>query len=198
MDCQPGDFRWLPQCSSGVCISNESILVGLNVKPQVMKMINERKCRYLGHIVRGERYEYQCLLLEGTVDGKRGRGRPRNTLTPLPPPKKKWPNPTRSQDNPRVIIKSPKIWPIWTSPPSTHTHTHTHTHEKKSLATGLETGWELTMLLRFERHKIAISGGPWSPSPWWIWNPWLIDWLFVCMGEYTRFTTLRFFKVVSF
>ena len=60
-------------------ISNESILVGLNVKPQLMKMVKERKCRYFGHIVRGERYEYQRLLLEGTVDGKRGRGRPRNT-----------------------------------------------------------------------------------------------------------------------
>ena len=29
--------------------------------------------------MRGERYEYQRLLLEGTVEGKRGRGRPRNT-----------------------------------------------------------------------------------------------------------------------
>ena len=27
----------------------------------------------------GERYEYHRLLLEGTVDGKRGLGRPRNT-----------------------------------------------------------------------------------------------------------------------
>ena len=27
-----------------------------------------------------------------------------------------------------------------------------------------ETGWELTMLLQFERHKIAISGSPWSPK----------------------------------
>ena len=26
-----------------------------------------------------------------------------------PPPPPKWPNPTRSQDNPRVIIKGPKI-----------------------------------------------------------------------------------------
>ena len=42
-------------------------------------MIKERKCRCFGHIVRGERYEYQRLLLEGTVDGKRGRGRPRKT-----------------------------------------------------------------------------------------------------------------------
>ena len=27
-----------------------------------------------------------------------------------------------------------------------------------------ETEWESTMLLRLERHKIAISGGPWSPK----------------------------------
>ena len=42
-------------------------------------------------------------------------------------PPTKWPNPTRSQDNPRIIIKGPKIWPIW-SPP------------QKSLATGLKFG----------------------------------------------------------
>ena len=44
-----------------------------------MKMIKESKSRYFGHIVRGERYEYQRLLLEGTVDGKRVGGRPNNT-----------------------------------------------------------------------------------------------------------------------
>ena len=27
-----------------------------------------------------------------------------------------------------------------------------------------ETGWELTMLLLFERHKTEISGNPWSPK----------------------------------
>ena len=105
-------YRRMLKISYQQHISNESILVGLNVKPQLMKMVKERKCRYFGHIVRGERYEYQRLLLEGTVDGKRGRGRPRNT---------------------------------WFSKTS-------------------ETGWELTMLLWFERHKIAISGGPWSPK----------------------------------
>ena len=64
---------------TGYLENNESILVGLNVRPQLMKTIKERKCRYFGHIVRGERYEYQRLLLEFTVDGKRGRGRPRTT-----------------------------------------------------------------------------------------------------------------------
>ena len=72
-------YRRMLKISYQQHISNESILVGLNVKPQLMKMVKERKCRYFGHIVRGERYEYQRLLLEGTVDCKRGRGRPRNT-----------------------------------------------------------------------------------------------------------------------
>ena len=71
-------YRRMLKISYQQHISNESFLVGLNVKPQLMKMIKERKCRYFVHIVRGERYEYQRLLPEGTVDGKRGRGRPRN------------------------------------------------------------------------------------------------------------------------
>ena len=37
-----------------------------------------KKCSYVAHILRGERYEYQCLLLESTVHPKRGRGRIRN------------------------------------------------------------------------------------------------------------------------
>ena len=44
-----------------------------------MNMVKERKYRYFGHIVRGERYEYQHLLLEGIVDGNRGQGKPGNT-----------------------------------------------------------------------------------------------------------------------
>ena len=69
-------YRRMLKISCQQHISNEYILVGL--RPQLMKMVEERKCRYFGHIVRGERCEYQRLLLEGTVDGKRGR-RPRNT-----------------------------------------------------------------------------------------------------------------------
>ena len=45
-------------------------------------LLNTLHVCYLSHnglsfVVRGERYEYQRLLLEGTVDGKRGQGRPR-------------------------------------------------------------------------------------------------------------------------
>ena len=40
-----------------------------------MKMIKEES----EDILKGEMYKYQCLLLEGTVYGKKGQGRPRNT-----------------------------------------------------------------------------------------------------------------------
>ena len=41
-----------------------------------------------------------------------------------------------------------------------------------------ETGWKLIMLLWLESHKIAISGGPWSPKSPMDMEPgidWLID-----------------------
>ena len=91
-------YRRMLKISYQQHISNDDILVGLNVRPQLMKMIKERKCRYFGHIVRGERCEYQRLLLEGTVGGKKGR----------------------------------------------------EDHGTLASATS-ETGWELTMLLRFEK-----------------------------------------------
>ena len=72
-------YRRLLKISYMQHISYEDILVGLNVRPQLLQMIKERNCRYFGHILKGERYEYQHLLLEGKVDGTRGRGRPWNT-----------------------------------------------------------------------------------------------------------------------
>ena len=51
-------YRRMLKISYQQHISNEDILVDLNVRPQLMKMIKERKSRYFWHIVRGGRYEY--------------------------------------------------------------------------------------------------------------------------------------------
>jgi len=72
-------YRRMMRISYKDHISNESILAGLCEKPKLMRMIKQRKCKYFGHILRGEGHKYQRLLLEGRVNGKRGRGRPRNT-----------------------------------------------------------------------------------------------------------------------
>ena len=66
-----------------------------------------------------------CWWVESYLDSRSrtvARGGARGVIWPPT----KWPNPTRSQDNPRVIIKGPKIWPIWPPP-------------QRSLA----TGWDL-------------------------------------------------------
>ena len=39
----------------------------------------KRKCQYFGHIIRGD--GIQRLLMEGRINGRRGRGRPRTMWT---------------------------------------------------------------------------------------------------------------------
>ena len=41
-----------------------------------------------------------------------------------------------------------------------------------------QTGWKATMPLWLERHKIAISGGPWSPKSLMDMEP-VIDWVYI-------------------
>ena len=58
-------------------VTNEEILKRVNEKKKLLQEIKSRKMQYMGHILRS-----QCLqkqLLEGKVEGRRKRGRPRNT-----------------------------------------------------------------------------------------------------------------------
>ena len=48
-------------------------------KPKLLNTIKKRKYQYFGHIIRGN--EVQRLLMEGRINGKRGRGRPRTMRT---------------------------------------------------------------------------------------------------------------------
>ena len=48
-------YRRMLKMSYQQHISNESILVGLNVRPQLMKMIKERKCKYFGAYCKGRK-----------------------------------------------------------------------------------------------------------------------------------------------
>ncbi|KAG1669601.1 NADPH oxidase 5 [Nymphon striatum] len=56
--------------------TNEFVLRKIEAKRPLMNTIKKRKCTYFGHIMRKED-DLQRLLLEGKIQGRRGRGRPR-------------------------------------------------------------------------------------------------------------------------
>ncbi|GFS11015.1 endonuclease-reverse transcriptase [Elysia marginata] len=60
--------------------TNQNILQELGMKErQLLKNIKQQKLKYFGHVVRHNNLEKLCL--EGAVEGRRGRGRPRRRWT---------------------------------------------------------------------------------------------------------------------
>ena len=57
--------------------TNEEVLNMLSTEKQLLSNIVKRKCKYFGHLVRHN--ELQRQLLEGKINGKRSRRRPRIT-----------------------------------------------------------------------------------------------------------------------
>ena len=57
--------------------TNEEVMRAANHKRSMKEEIIKRKARYLGHILRKNGIQRQ--LMEATVVGSRGRGRPRHT-----------------------------------------------------------------------------------------------------------------------
>ena len=57
--------------------TNEEVLDMLHTEEQLLSNIVKRKCQYFGHLIRQN--ELQRQLLEGKINGKRSRGRPRIT-----------------------------------------------------------------------------------------------------------------------
>ena len=59
--------------------TNGEVLHKMKTKRSLLNNIKKRKCQYFGHIIRGN--EVQRLLMEGRINGRRGRGRPRTMWT---------------------------------------------------------------------------------------------------------------------
>src|SRR6476469_3238828 len=57
--------------------TNEQVLSSMNKKRSLIKTIWDRKMNWIGHVVMGD--GLMKLVLEGRMDGKRPRGRPRMT-----------------------------------------------------------------------------------------------------------------------
>ena len=68
-------FRWIGNISWKDKVSNENVLKKINTKRSLLKDIQKRKLRYYGHIKRKE--NLLTTILEGKMEGKRPRGRPR-------------------------------------------------------------------------------------------------------------------------
>ena len=59
--------------------TNGEVLHKMKTKRSLLNTIKKRKCQYFGHIIRGN--GVQRLLMEGRINGRRGRGRPRTMWT---------------------------------------------------------------------------------------------------------------------
>ena len=59
--------------------TNADVLHKMKTKRSLLNTIKKRKCQYFGHIIR--RDGIQRLLMEGRINGRRGRGRPRTMWT---------------------------------------------------------------------------------------------------------------------
>ena len=56
--------------------TNESVLEELLTSQTLLKDINRRKLKYLGHAIRNPRTDLMASIFQGRVEGKRNRGRP--------------------------------------------------------------------------------------------------------------------------
>lgn len=60
-------------------ITNDEVLQRMQKQKEILNTIKERKMQYLGHVMRGGRYEILRLIIEGKVQGKRSVGRRQNS-----------------------------------------------------------------------------------------------------------------------
>ncbi|KAG1676596.1 putative uncharacterized transposon-derived protein F52C9.6 [Nymphon striatum] len=60
-------------------VTNEMVEEKMGCKRELVTGIGQRKMRFAGHVLRGSSGELANLVLDGTIDGKRDRGRQRKT-----------------------------------------------------------------------------------------------------------------------
>ena len=60
-------------------VTNEEVLRRIGTGREILIQFKTRKLQYLGHLMRHNKSQIQ--LMEGNIEGRRSRGRPRNTWT---------------------------------------------------------------------------------------------------------------------
>ena len=56
-------------------VSNSEVLRRAKTERELLRCIKVRKLSYLGHVMRGERFNLLRLIIEGKIEGRRGVGR---------------------------------------------------------------------------------------------------------------------------
>ncbi len=62
-------------------VTNNEVLVRMKKDRELLFTLKKRKLTYLGHVLRGEKYEILRVILEGKIVGKRSVGRRQNSWT---------------------------------------------------------------------------------------------------------------------
>ena len=63
--------------------TNESVWLELIIEKSLMKEMNKRRLRYIGHAVRSQKTDLMSTALMGRVEGCKKRGRPPMSLIPM-------------------------------------------------------------------------------------------------------------------
>lgn len=58
-------------------VTNETVLRRMNKDKEILITVKKRKMAYFGHIMRGNKYEFLQLIMQGKINSKRGPGRRR-------------------------------------------------------------------------------------------------------------------------
>ena len=71
--------RRVPKISWTEKITNDEVLRRIGTDREIVRQFKTRELQYLGHLIRHN--SSQLPLIEGTIEGRRSRDRPRNTWT---------------------------------------------------------------------------------------------------------------------
>lgn len=72
-------YRRMLRVSWMVRVTNEEVLRRMGKDKELLSTVKERKLKYVGHIMRGDRYEVLRLVIEGKIEGRRSVGRRQNS-----------------------------------------------------------------------------------------------------------------------
>ena len=72
-------YRRILKISWTETITNEEVMRRMGTDREIVRQFKTRKLQYLGHLIRHNATQLQ--LIEGKIEGRRPRGRPRNTWT---------------------------------------------------------------------------------------------------------------------